>query len=377
MAQSQYYNSKDKAFVTDAQTQMNALGAGLKSDGLWGPKTEAAYTKYSGQVNLSAGAPTTTPAAGGASPQFNALTGSIDLPAGMDPNDPLLGLKHIHAQNVQDIKDRGKGDRQAIQNASLAKGMSSSSVPLSQMADQRGGEGKALERQGNQLAVDAVGHLQQLRRDQEARDFEREKFTWAKQMDTENLKLARHRAYSSAPKAPKSAFDNATADQNKAYYKAYSSLILNRNPKYTAKQIYTNLLTNPSPFYTENLGPELFQVLLSKAEEAYRASVGGTKEVGYGDFVTGYKGADDKEAFVQNELGNMSDANAKAFLEWSQKNNAPGRLGEIVSDFLVDKAAGGVNFTVDDWLAEFGWRMNPEEFSAFWKWFSEHSKSMN
>ncbi len=60
MAQSQYYNSKDKAFVTDAQNQMNALGAGLKSDGLWGPKTEAAYTKYGGQLKLNA------PATGGA-----------------------------------------------------------------------------------------------------------------------------------------------------------------------------------------------------------------------------------------------------------------------------------------------------------------------
>ncbi len=370
MAQSQYYNSTDKAFVTDAQTQMNALGAGLKVDGAWGPKTEAAYSQYSGQLKLK----TPTTGTGGAA-STDPLSG-IKIPGGMDPNDPLLGLKHIHAQNVQDIKDRGKADRQAIQNAALAKGMSSSSVPLSQMADQRGGEGKALERQGNQLAVDAVGHLQQLRRDQEARDFEREKFTWAKHMDTENLKLARQRAYNSTPKAPKSVFDNATADQNKAYNKALASLIL--NPKHDPKVIYTNLLTNPSPFYTENLGPELFKELLSKAEEAYRGHTPTEQEQPkLGATVSSFMDAVDKGSWVKQNFPNIPDAHVKHIEGYLKDNkDSANSTPQLISAYLTAMESEGSRFNFNTWLNTYikSANLSNKEIDDFMRFYNSHSK---
>lgn len=45
----------DRSGVKNIQAQLNALGAGLKLDGIWGPKTQAAYQQYS-PGNYSSGA---------------------------------------------------------------------------------------------------------------------------------------------------------------------------------------------------------------------------------------------------------------------------------------------------------------------------------
>ncbi|MGI6162030.1 MAG: peptidoglycan-binding domain-containing protein [Christensenellales bacterium] len=45
MAQSQYYGSRG-GNVKDMQNKLNSYGASLKVDGIWGPKTEAAYQKH-------------------------------------------------------------------------------------------------------------------------------------------------------------------------------------------------------------------------------------------------------------------------------------------------------------------------------------------
>jgi hypothetical protein len=44
-----YFGTKGDA-VLQMQKQLNALGAGLKEDGIWGKKTEAAYNRLSGRI---------------------------------------------------------------------------------------------------------------------------------------------------------------------------------------------------------------------------------------------------------------------------------------------------------------------------------------
>ena len=323
MANSQYYGRKDPAFVKDAQTKLNAQGAGISVDGSWGPKTESAYSKYGSKVQLAKPTTPTAATTGGATPKYNALTGTIDLPAGMDPNDPLLGLKNVFSNNAEDLKTQYQGERQAIQNAALAKGMSSSSIPITQIADSKSRESTAVERQGNQMAVDAVTTLQSLKRDEDARAFQREQFDWQKYMDNQNFNLAKSaaaRSGSGGSKVSKDPFALATPAQISGYNKANSNLIV--NAKYDPKVIYTNLLTNPSKMYTD-LGP-LYNVLLSDAKGAYENST--KKEEPepvpstLGPLVTDYQRSDDKESWLNENRPYMTDAEVKWFEGWLQDN---------------------------------------------------------
>ena len=45
----------DRAGVEAIQQQLNAQGASLKVDGIWGPKTDAAYKALNGSLNSSSG----------------------------------------------------------------------------------------------------------------------------------------------------------------------------------------------------------------------------------------------------------------------------------------------------------------------------------
>ena len=53
---SQYYGRKGST-VKEYQRMLNSLGAGLAVDGIWGPKTEAAYNKYYKQFKALKNAP--------------------------------------------------------------------------------------------------------------------------------------------------------------------------------------------------------------------------------------------------------------------------------------------------------------------------------
>ena len=85
--------------VKDIQRQLNAMGAGLSTDGLWGPKTQAAYDQYMGS-GAKAATPSLVPAdysamlkevQGMIAPQkvnYNAMS-RADIEAGIRPHYDL------------------------------------------------------------------------------------------------------------------------------------------------------------------------------------------------------------------------------------------------------------------------------------------------
>ncbi|MDL2258449.1 hypothetical protein LJC42_04780 [Eubacteriales bacterium OttesenSCG-928-K08] len=69
-----------KSDVVAMQSQLNAAGAGLKLDGIWGPKTEAAYLQFMNSGSPNGGGSAASQWASGAQDYINSAYGLFDVP---------------------------------------------------------------------------------------------------------------------------------------------------------------------------------------------------------------------------------------------------------------------------------------------------------
>ena len=118
------YGSKGSE-VKKLQKTLNSQGAGLKVDGVWGPKTQAAFEKY----GTKAAAKTTAAKASGATPrveymQYKPITEAKKRAAAKAQTDPAYDAE------LKELEEGYESARQDNENEALKRGMSRSSYVL-------------------------------------------------------------------------------------------------------------------------------------------------------------------------------------------------------------------------------------------------------